>query len=162
MYNVRDRIQRRHFAYEKPSAIFIIFTWLTIIQGMLIAIAGLATGSKNPLGFMIAGFGLVLIVCQYASTYRRNLHCMCVATLQLLLLSLICGFLLLKGGCAAVFPFVISLVTAAFNTIWAVSLVEQRSIVPDNLESEQISLIEIFMAILIAALILGPASAFYR
>ncbi|PQO27824.1 hypothetical protein C5Y97_26215 [Blastopirellula marina] len=160
-------MSRSYFAYEKPSAALVIFTFVTIVQGMLIAIMGLAIGSSIhfPLpivGFLITGFGMVLIVCQYASTFRRNVYCMWLATAQLLFCCLPCGLMLLIGGCVAAIPLAVSLTTAALNAMWGMSLVEQHSLVPDDHTSEQISLIEIFCAVLIAALILGPASMFYR
>ncbi len=167
MANPRTRTPRRHFAYEQPSAVLIGFTFLTIGQGILIAIFGLAIGSNSQVpisesGFLIAMFGMVLIFAQYASTFRRNVYCMWLATGQLALCSLPCGLVLLVGGCIAVLPLIVSGTTAILNLVWGMSLVEQHSIVPDDQTPEQISLIEIFFAILIIALILGPATAFYR
>lgn len=156
---------RRYFSYEKPSALLIGFTFLTMGQGIVIAIVGLVIGSRvgsvEP-GFALASFGMVLIVTQYASTFRRNVYCMWLATGQLTLCSIPCGLALIVGGCVAAIPLFISGTTALLNLYWGISVVEQHSIIPDDQSPEQISLIEIFLAILIVALILGPATVFYR
>ncbi|PQO45235.1 hypothetical protein C5Y93_14830 [Blastopirellula marina] len=151
--------------YEEASLILALFTFGTMGQGILITIFGLSISTQShssTFGFIVAGFGFTLIITQYASTYRRNLFCLIVASGQLAFCSFLLFLLLMLGGFFVLLPLTISVTTLLLNLTWYASLIEQREFGILEESSQKITLREIFGAILVLALILGPASFFYR
>ncbi|WP_146119146.1 hypothetical protein [Blastopirellula marina] len=156
---------RYTFAYEKPSPVLIMCTLGVMGQGILMAILGLGIGSNPPsagFGFLLVAFGLILILAQYISTFRRNFFGLIVASGQLAFCSLVFFLAAIVGVVIAVPPLIVSATTVLLNLYWGVSVSEQNSLDLDSQVTNQISLFEILGAMLIFAMILGPASFFYR
>lgn len=156
---------RYTFVYEKASPLLILFTLAVMGQGILLAILGMGIASdprSAGVGFLFAAFGLTLIVSQYISTFRRNLYGLIVACCQLMFCSLLLFMAALVGVVIALPPLIVSATTVVLNLYWAISVSEQFAYAPESPEVNQISLFEILGAMLIFAMILGPASWFYR